>query len=64
MRSVLNPRESALARASVAAIGMSVALMVLVGLAGPSAAVPGVRPPRAGRRTSATWPRRRRRFRC
>jgi hypothetical protein len=44
MRSVLNPRESALARAAVAAIGVSVALMVLVGLAGPSAAVPGVRP--------------------
>jgi hypothetical protein len=49
MRSVQEPREPAapqdarwLARAALAAIGLSVALMVLVGLAGASAAVPAV----------------------
>jgi hypothetical protein len=49
MRSVGEPREPTapqdarwLARVAVAAIGLSVALMVLVGLAGPSAAVPAV----------------------
>ncbi len=47
MRPVHEPRELAapqaarrLARAALAAIGVSVALMVLIGLAGPSAAVP------------------------
>jgi hypothetical protein len=56
MRSVQEPRESVtpqdarwLARAALAGIGLSVALMVLVGLAGPSAAVP------AGPGTSG-WP--------
>ncbi len=49
MRPVQEPRESAtpqdvrwLARAALAAVGVSVALMVLIGLAGPSAAVPAV----------------------
>jgi hypothetical protein len=51
MRPAQNPPESArpqavrwLVRAALGAIGLSVALMALVGLAGPSAAVPGVRP--------------------
>jgi hypothetical protein len=49
MRPAPEPRESAppqdvlwLARAALAAIGVSVALMVLIGLAGPSAAEPAV----------------------